>query len=113
MKLTILERIVAVNPTHPILPEEGYAPTLRIRLELIEKIGLSAEEWIEYKVGPGPDGEGIDWDHDLPQEMDIDLTPAEHVLLSESITRLEKSGQLRVEQLSLFDKFSENGQKKG
>ena len=85
---------------------------MRIRLELIGKIGLSAEEWEEYKVTPGPDGIGLDWRDDLPQEKDIELTPAEHVLLSESLTRLEAAGELRVEQLSLYDKFTENGQKR-
>lgn len=111
MKLSILERIVAVNPTHPILPDEGYAPMLRIRANLIEKIGLTAEEFKEYDVRHGEDGVGLLWREDLPQEMEVDLTPAEHALLGEWLAKLEATGKLRVEQLSLHDKFVENGSK--
>ena len=111
MKLSFLERLVCCNPTHPILPAAGYSPMLRIRLQLIEKIGLTAEEWKKYEVTPTLDGASLDWRQDLPQNFEIELTPAEIVLLTESLDRLEKTGDLRAEQLSLYDKFVENGQK--
>lgn len=109
MKLSFIERLVCCNPGHPILPEEGYSPMLRIRLQLIEKIGLTAKEWKKYKVTPGPEGVGLDWRRDLPQDFEIGLTPAEIVLLAESLANLERTGKLRAEQLSLYEKFVENG----
>lgn len=113
MKLNVLERLVTLNPQRPILPEEGRIDMLRIRANLIEKIGLTAEEWLKYKVRPSDDGEGLVWDQDLPQDFEIALTPAEIVLMGESLKKLEAAEppKLRAEHVSLYNKFVENGRK--
>ena len=80
-------------------------------MNLIEKIGLTVEEIKKYKVRPGSDGEGVDWDQDIPQDENIELSPGEIVLMGESLDKLEKDGKLRAEHVSLYDKFVENGQK--
>ena len=127
MELTVLERFTALN----LLPEEGNIVKIRMRMKLIEKIGLSAEELTEYDVKPGPT-EGtvqwrqdipqekeideydlkpgeventVQWKMDIPQEKDIDLKGPEIAAIAENLVKLNKDEKLTPQHLTLYEKF--------
>ena len=101
MQLTVIERLVALG----LLPAEGNIVKMRLRLKLIEKLGLTSEEISEYDLKPG-DVEGtVQWRQDLPQEKEIDLKGPEIAAISENLEKLDKDEKLTPQHLSLYDKF--------
>ena len=101
MKLTVLERFTALN----LLPEEGNIVKIRMRMKLIEKVGLSAEELEEYKVVPGPVEGTVQWDQEMPQEKEVDLKGPEIAAIAENLVKLNKDEKLTPNHLTLYEKF--------
>ena len=101
MKLTVLERLTALN----LLPEEGNIVKIRMRMKLIEKVGLSAEELEEYELKPGEVENTVQWKMDIPQEKDIDLKGPEIAAIAENLVKLNKDEKLTPQHLTLYEKF--------
>ena len=81
MKLEVLERLTCLN----LLPEEGNIVKMRMRIKLIEKLGLTSEEIEEYDLKPGDKEGTVQWRTDLPQEKEIDLKGPEIAAISENL----------------------------
>lgn len=77
---------------------------LRMRQEMIGKIGLSEQEWKKYKVVQHPDGR-ITWDPNISQETDIKLTDIETNILREALEKRNHEKTLSPNHLTLYDKF--------
>jgi len=101
MELTVLERFMCLN----LLPEEGNIVKMRMRIKLIEKIGLTAEEIEEYDLKPGEVESTVQWRQDIPQEKDIDLKGPEIAAIAENLKKLDTDEKLTPNHLSLYDKF--------
>ena len=100
MELTIIERFMALN----ILPEEGNVIKMRMRLKLIEKLGLTNDEMEKFEVKQLDDG-NVKWRNDLPQETEVDLKGPEIAAIGENLKKLSEDDKLKPEQLSLYDKI--------
>lgn len=98
MKLTIRERLIALS----LLPNEGNILYLRARQELNGKLNFSLEEIEKY--GIKQEGEQILW-QDVPDEFEIDITPAEKQLIAQALREKDEAEKLNEESISLYDKF--------
>ncbi len=104
MVLSVLERFMVLN----CLPKEGNIVLLRLRQGLIDKVGLSSEEILALEVHQTPEGK-VTWRNDLPQEVEIEITPAEAGVIKDALRQLDRSGKLIPDQLSIWKKFVEEG----
>ena len=102
MKLTVMERLGILN----VLSPEGGITYLRAKKDIVGKVGLSADERVEYGIIE-KNGQ-ITWNPDLPQEKEISLSSGEVVMITEALKRSEKNEELHENQLSLYEKFVEN-----
>jgi len=101
MRLTVLERMISMG----LLPAEGDILTLRIRAKMIDKIGLTAEEFKEYEVVQA--NGNVKWRNDLPQEKEIDLDPAEIGLLKDALKKKNDDKKLTPEMVGLYEKVAD------
>ena len=104
MKLTVMERLMCLG----ILPEAGNFVTMRMRQELILKLGLTTEEITEYDVKQ-LEGGSVQWRQDLPQEKEIDVKPTEIVEIKKNLEKMDKDEKLTPQHISLYEKFVEGG----
>ena len=104
MKLTILERLLVVN----LLEGEGDHVYLKARRDFASKVGLSADEIVEYDLRENPAG-GVQWRDDLPQESEFNITDGEFIMVAKALMELNdaKPPKLKTDQLSLYEKFVE------
>lgn len=101
MKLTVMERMAILN----ILGPEGSLAFLRVKRDIVAKVGLTAEETEDFGVKEA-DGK-MTWKLDVPQEREIPVSGAERAIVVEALQRLEKDGKLHESQLTLYEKFVE------
>ena len=101
MKLNVLERFQTLN----LLPEEGNIATMRMRLKLIEKIGLTAEEIEKYEVRPGETEGTMRWNEKGLEEIEIDLKGPEIAAIAKNLKKLNEDEKLTQLHLTLYDKF--------
>ena len=101
MLLTVQERIVAVGLLNP----EGDMFWLRAKRALTEKVGLSADEILEYEVKTN-DGM-VGWNTEKEKDKDVELSEGELVLFVEALKELERTKKLRDEHFSLYEKLVE------
>ena len=102
MELTVLERLVALG----LLPPEGNVATLRLIRNLVEKVGLTAEEYEFYKVEE-KDGNLL-WDLQAePQSNEFELKLVELNILREALEKLNSEEKLTSNHLSLYEKIVE------
>jgi len=104
MKLTVMERLTCLG----ILPDAGNFVTMRMREELILKLGLTAEEMTEYDVTQLEDGR-VQWKQDVPQDKEIDMKPSEIVEIKKNLEKMDKDEKLTPQHISLYEKFVEGG----
>ena len=104
MILTILERLLTLG----VLPEKGSLGEMRMRQDLVAKIGLSAEEVEKYNYKENPEKGTATWELDVPQEKEIELKPAEIVLLQECLKKKDKDKELVPQHLTLYEKIMED-----
>lgn len=99
MKLSIKERLML--PT--IMPLEGNLQEQMSVKVIKEKALISKEEEkaIKYKAG----NEGINWDEKLAVDKEIDLNPAEIILLKSAVDTLDKNNKVTQNNLSLCIKI--------
>ena len=101
MELTVLERMAALG----LLVPEGDLIYLRAKRELVEKVGLTADEILEFKV---IEANGMmKWDLTIPQGKKIDLSNGEIAMISDVLKKLVEDKKLHENHLSLYEKLVE------
>ena len=101
MELTILERLEGSN----VIPQEGDMLYLRMRQDLIGKLGLSGEELERYGFVRNEETGMATWNPDIPQEVEIDLTDAEVGVITEALQKRNKERTLTPNHMTLYEKF--------
>jgi hypothetical protein len=99
MKLSVAERIVLNN----ILPQESDYATLVACKDLREKVVLTQEEIVEYKVEA--QGGNIVWDSEKAEEKEFEITDLEKKVVSDTLKELDKNKKLNQTTVTLYDKF--------
>ena len=104
MKLNVLDRLILLN----ILPKEGNITTLRVLRDLTGRLSFSEEELalLQFKIDAGPP-ERTEWKQDVVGEVEILLGPKAENLIVEAFEKLDKNKQMRMEFLSVYEKFQE------
>ena len=101
MELTVLERMAILG----LLVPEGDLIYLRAKRDLVEKVGLTADEILEFKV---VEADGLmRWDMTIPQGKKIDLSNGEIAMVSDVLKKLVEDKKLHENQLSLYEKLVE------
>ena len=100
MKLSLLERLTAIN----CLPVEGNIMFLRIRQEMIGKLGPTPEEITFYEYKETEDGK-VSWNGAITLEAEIDLSDSELDLIRDNLKKLENESKLTPNHLSLYEKL--------
>ena len=101
MELTVLERMAILG----LLVPEGDLIYLRAKRDLVEKVGLTADEILEFKV---VEADGLmRWDMTIPQGKEVDLSNGEIAMISDVLKKLVEDKKLHENQLSLYEKLVE------
>jgi len=104
-KLNVVERIALLN----ILPFEGNVVTLKIIKDLQSNLSFSEEEMKRFKMKNirRPDGGTFAvWDADLGEETkEIEIGDVAKDIIVEQLKALEGRKKLRMEMLTLYEKF--------
>lgn len=100
MKLSLMERLTAIN----CLPVEGNIMFLRIRQELIGKLGPTAEETSFYGYEELEGGQ-VKWNPSITLEAEIDLSDSELDLIRDNLKKLETDSKLTPNHVSLYEKL--------
>ncbi len=101
MVLTVQERFGLLNS----LGQEGGLAYLRAKRDIVSKVGLTADETVDYGVVE-KDGK-VGWDTELAQEKKISLSGGEAAIIVGALKLLEKHGKLHESQLTLYEKLVE------
>ncbi len=102
MELTVLERMAILG----LLVPEGDLIYLRAKRDLVEKVGLTADEILEFKV---VEADGLmRWDMTIPQGKKIDLSNGEIAMVSDVLKKHVEDKKLHENHLSLYEKLVEN-----
>ena len=104
MILTIMERIISTN----LIPTVGDMLYLRMRHDLIDKLGLSGEEIEKYNLVEDKMTGIANWNPDIPQETEVDLTDAEIRVITENLQQMNKDRTLTPNHMTLYEKFVES-----
>ncbi len=99
MKLDVGERIVLLSS----LPKEGDLPTIRIVHELRQALSFTEEE--NEVLNIREEGEQLLWDINADGHKDIPIGPRAHVLIEETLNRLDAEKAITEDHLSLREKF--------
>lgn len=105
VQLTIAERLQAVSA----LPEKGGIVTLRVVQGLRDSLALTPEEITSWSVTQGEDGL-ISWSEDVDPTAEIEFSPPAVELIKDTLRKLESSGELHINQMTLFEKFIDKGE---
>ena len=102
MKLTVGERLTLLG----LLPDESNFAGVKEIFRLRQLLGLTDEEATEIEVQPTSDGR-IQWDQDKALGMIVDIAMGEWIteVIRGELRDLDKDYQLRVEVMSLYEKF--------
>lgn len=99
MRLSILSRITLLN----LLPAEGTIITLRIIRDLRMALSFTEQEHAMYSIKTT--GDRITWNASADKGKDIEIGPKAFVLVSDTLTALDKQGKLKSEHIELYDRF--------
>jgi len=100
-KLNVGERLIILQ----VLPKEGNFTTLRLIRDLAAKIGLSADELVEFDLQQ--DGDRIKWNDAGQEERAFDLKLKEVEIIMAELQKLDNESKLEFRHFSIFEKFSE------
>jgi len=106
VSLTIAERISLFEA----LPQQGSILTLRTITALREQLAFTDKERQVWKIEQKetPQGLMMVWDFDFNKvEVEFDINDATKGLIYVSLEKLSNDGQLRMEMISLYEKFVE------
>ena len=104
MNLTVIERMGIQGLFEP----KGSLASRKLKRDIVEKVGLTADEYVEYKVTeedgmmklPKPE----DW---LKSKEIEEFTGGEASMIVVALEKLVKDDELNDNQLSLYEKFVE------
>jgi len=99
MKLTVRERLMLLG----VLPREGSFATLRIIRRLQDELSFTEEEHQEF--GLRETEEGIVWNTSAEREKEIKIGFKASEVIVTALKELDRKNQLRVDHISLFEKF--------
>jgi len=99
-ELTVVERLGLLA----LLPREANLTTLRIIRELQTDLSFSEEEHKVLKFQE--DGDQLTWDPKVECLKTVAFGAKAMQLVQEKLAKLSKDGKLRIQHLSLCDKFS-------
>lgn len=105
MKLSVPDRLVLLN----VLPKENSVITMRILRDLNQRLSFTEEELAALQFVSTP--EKTEW-KDAVGEVEILIGPKAHALIIEAFEELDKTKQIRVEFLPVYEKFMEEGKEK-
>ena len=102
MKLTVGERLTLLG----LLPDESNFAGVKEIFRMRSLLGLTDEEATEIAVEPTSDGR-IQWDNDKALGLIVDVPMGEWIteVIRGELRDLDKEYQLRVEVMSLYEKF--------
>lgn len=100
MQLTVLERLLALD----VLPAQGSLTTLKIVQDA--RVALSFDEAEHAALKFSEDNGMIRWDVNAETVKDIKLGPKVQEIIRERLDELSRAEKLRLDHLSLCDKFS-------
>jgi len=100
-KLNIGERLIILQ----ILPKEGNFATLKLIRDLVNKIGISADEHTDFELKQ--EGDKLSWNAKGSEEKSIDFKIKEIELISNALEKLDKEKKLEFSHFSVFEKFAE------
>jgi len=100
-QLNVGERLIILQ----LLPKEGNFTTLRLIRDLAAKVGLSADELVEFDLKQ--DGSQVKWNAEGSKEKPFELKFKEIELITKELQKLDKENKLGFNHFTLFEKFSE------
>jgi hypothetical protein len=103
MILTVLERLLIQD----FLEKQGDIVFLRLRNQLIEKVGFSEKDLKKWDIQQK--GLHFSWNDKVSQEAKIELSELECGMIKNSLVNLNNARKLTPDHISLYEKFVENG----
>jgi hypothetical protein len=104
--LNVAERVALFN----ILPSQGNIVTLRSVKELLNKLAFTNKELKDWKIKQKQVDGGmmIVWDSDFTNcSKEYEINGAMSGLITEQLKEMSNQGRLKMEMLTLYEKFVE------
>lgn len=98
-KLTCGERLIVLN----IMPKEGNFVTLRMIRTLVDKLGLTAEEIVDFGIVE-TNGQ-VRWGPMGSVEKEFEFAQAEVDLIKKQLKKMDDDGKLTNDTFSVYEKF--------
>lgn len=86
-----------------ILPKEGDYLTLVVSKSLMEKVGLTPEDFKKFNIVQ--QDSQISWDGEKDKGLKVELTPQELKVITAELKKLEESKKLQLSYLKTYEKF--------
>lgn len=103
MKLSVKERFLLLNT----LPLNGTHATLKIVRQLRERLSFTESEHAEFEIKePAPDR--VVWNQAKERDVEITIGPKGTSIIVDTLKKLDESGNLSLELVTLADKFLAN-----
>jgi hypothetical protein len=99
VELGIRERLTICR----ILPKEGNFVTLKLIRDLLNKVGLKAEEYTEF--GIKEEGGMVMWNENANVPKPFEFAEAERELIKRQLKQLDESNKLDNETIAIYEKF--------
>jgi hypothetical protein len=99
-KLNCGERLIILN----VMPKEGNFITLRMIRNLVQKLGLTAEEIVNFQVEEAPGGQ-VRWGPMGAIEKEFEFAQAEVDLIKKQLKKMDDDGKLTNDTFTVYEKF--------
>jgi len=98
--LNVIERLTVMD----LLPKEGSFVTLKLIRNLLEKIGFTGEELVEYELKQ--EGNLASWNIEKGKVgKPFEFGKKEEEVIASSLRKLDEEKKLEQRHVSLFEKF--------
>ena len=104
--LNVLERSMILS----ILPREGNFLTMRLLRDLSAKVGISAQEFIDFEIKTiidekDPTKSHTEWNLKGAAPTEIELVDPEVDVIRKELKALDEKQKLTIELFSVYEKF--------
>lgn len=99
MKLSVMDRIVLLN----LLPKEGNFANLKLLRTARESLSFTEEE--NKALAFKQEGDKLFWEDGTVEPKEIAIGEVVTQLIAKELKRLDESGKLQNEHISLYEKF--------